>query len=97
MELEKAIEKCKSIVKVHNDFMKDTEVENISAEEIEAVETVKKELEKKDKMIELMLEEMTDCEFEMNCSNCNCECERDYDQLYSCNREYFEKKAGESE
>ena len=42
-----------------------------------------------------MLEEMTDCEFEMKCGNCNCECERDYDQLYTCNKEYFENKANE--
>lgn len=62
-----------------------------------AIEPVLKELDKQEKMIELMLQEMTDCEFEMKCGNCNYECERDYDQLYSCNKQYFEKKAEESE
>ena len=50
----------------------------------------------KDKMIELMLEELTDCEFEMKCSECCCECEKNYDQLYECNKQYFENLAKES-
>lgn len=39
-----------------------------------------------------MLQEFTDCEFELKCSNCNYECERDYDQLYKCNKQYLENK-----
>lgn len=89
MELEEAIE----ILKSYENKL----VYEISEKDKEAVVVVLNHLTKQEKMIELMLEEMTDCEFEMNCSNCNCECERDYDQLYSCNREYFEKKAEESE
>lgn len=56
------------------------------------VEKQQSELEKKDNIIDLMLQEFTDCEFELKCSNCNCECERDYDQLYECNKQYFEKQ-----
>lgn len=57
-----------------------------------AIETLLNELEKQDKVIDLMLEEITDCEFEMKCSECTYECEKDYDQLYQCNKEYFYKK-----
>lgn len=46
MGIEEAIEKCNSIVKVHNDFMKDVKKETISAEEIEALGIVLKELDK---------------------------------------------------
>ena len=49
-------------------------------------------VKQKDKMIELMLEELTDCEFEMKCSECTYECEKDYDSLYQCNKEYFEER-----
>lgn len=96
MELEEAIQKLKEDLestKKANECGLATKGE--FNKEIEAIEFVLTHITKQEKMIELMLEEMTDCEFEMNCSNCNCECERDYDQLYSCNREYFEKKAGE--
>ncbi len=64
-----------------------------------AIETVlnlinrqQKEIEKKNKIIDEMLQEFTDCEFELKCSNCNYECERDYDQLYKCNKQYLENK-----
>ena len=49
-------------------------------------------IDKKDKIIDAMLEEITDCEFEMQCSECTYECEKDYDQLYECNKQYFERK-----
>lgn len=82
----------------------------VEVEDIMAIDTVLKLLKEKDnrikelesdkeikdKMIELMLEELTDCEFEMKCSECCCECEKDYDQLYECNKQYFENKAKES-
>ena len=89
MELEEAIEILNN--------MRSWDCREPNSKCVEAIETVLNHLTKQEKRIELMLEEMTDCEFEMNCSNCNCECERDYDQLYSCNREYFEKKAEEAE
>lgn len=50
------------------------------------------ENEKKDKIIDEMLQEFTNCEFELKCSGCCCECEKDYDQLYVCNKQYFENK-----
>ena len=59
------------------------------------IQTQQAEIEKKDKIIDLMLEEFTDCEFELKCSECCYECERDYDQLYMCNKEYFERKIKE--
>ncbi len=49
-------------------------------------------VKQKDKEIDLMLEELTDCEFEMKCSECTYECEKDYDSLYQCNKEYFEER-----
>ena len=58
----------------------------------EITQTQQAEIEKKDKIIDLMLEEFTDCEFELKCSECCYECEKDYDQLYMCNKEYFERK-----
>ncbi len=53
---------------------------------------LKAKIEKKDKIIDEMLQEFTDCEFEFKCSSCCIECEKDYDQLYECNKQYFEKK-----
>lgn len=91
METEKAIEDIKRICEylIESDYMSIDKSTKIS------LETMLREFKKQEKMIELMLEEMTDCEFEMKCGNCNCECERDYDQLYACNKQYFENKANE--
>lgn len=58
----------------------------------QARDIVLNELEKKNKIIDAMVKEMTDCEFEMQCSECVYECEKDYDQLYECNKQYFEQK-----
>ena len=49
-------------------------------------------IEERDKMIDLMLEELTACEIEMKCSECTHECEKDCDSLYQCNKEYFEER-----
>lgn len=94
-ELEQLIEKSKdlseeefyTIFTIH-------EVQNI-ATVLSVLKEKDKELEKKNKIIDEMLQEFTDCEFELKCSDCNCECEKDYDQLYTCNKQYFEKKAEE--
>lgn len=76
-----------------------TRINNLDCIDEQGFENIKEavliktaELEKKDKIIDLMLQEFTDCEFELKCSNCNIECERDYDQLYECNKQYFEKQ-----
>lgn len=55
------------------------------------------ELEKKDRIIDEMLQEFTDCEFELKCSDCCIECEKDYDQLYECNKQYFERRVNSNE
>ncbi len=70
----------------------DTGIGNLIYKFVQAFKEQQKEIEKKDKMIDEMLQEFTDCEFELKCSNCNCECEKDYDQLYTCNKQYFENK-----
>ena len=44
MNIEEAINKCKSIVKVNNDFLKDRK-QTINQEEIQAIDTVLKELD----------------------------------------------------
>lgn len=66
-----------------------------SNEQLEALhEGWKIELEKKDNRIK---ELESDKEIKkMKCSECCCECEKDYDQLYECNKQYFENLAKES-
>lgn len=59
------------------------------------IQNQQEEIKKLNKMIDEMLQEFTDCEFELKCSECCIECERDYDQLYICNKQYFENKVGE--
>ena len=53
---------------------------------------LQEENKKKDKVIEEMLEVLTDFEFDNKCQECTYECERDYDQLFQCNKEYFYRK-----
>ena len=54
------------------------------------------EIDKKEHIIDLMAKVLTDCEFDNKCQECTFECERDYDQLFQCNKEYFTKKAEET-
>ena len=49
-------------------------------------------IEERDKMIDLMLEELTACEIEMKCSECKKKKKKDCDSLYQCNKEYFEER-----
>jgi hypothetical protein len=72
------------------------EVRNLEANLYEAnnkISDLMDIIEEKDKMIDLMLEELTACEIEMKCSECTHECEKDYDSLYQCNKEYFEERS----
>jgi hypothetical protein len=49
-------------------------------------------IEKKDKIIDLMTDELTCDEFDICCYECTHECEKDYDQLNTCIKQYFESK-----
>ena len=60
--------------------------------DIEVIDKLKGSCLRKNKMIDLMLEELTACEIEMKCSECTHECEKDCDSLYQCNKEYFEER-----
>ncbi len=59
------------------------------------IQKQQKEMQKKDKQIDLMADELTCEEFELCCSECTHECEKDYDQLSTCIKQYFEKQAEE--
>lgn len=58
MNIDKDIERVKSIVKVHNDFLKGCNDQKISENEIHAIENVLKELEKKDIEISRLKDEL---------------------------------------
>ena len=51
-----------------------------------------KEIEKKDKMIDLYIDELVANEFDRCCQECCRECEKDKDTLRNCTKQYFEKK-----
>lgn len=50
------------------------------------------ELEKKDKMIDLFIDELVTNMFDRCCQECCRECEKDRDTLRSCIKQYFERK-----
>lgn len=50
------------------------------------------ELDKKDKQIDLYIEELICNEFDRCCQECCKECEKDKDTLRNCIKQYFERK-----
>ena len=59
------------------------------------IQKLQEENNNKYKIIDLMADELTCEEFELCCSECTHECEKDYDQLSTCIKQYFEKQAKE--
>lgn len=98
METEKAIEKLKKpkkidLISIIRQFKREG-IENFVITRSDIVETVLKELEKKDKIIDLTIDYLANngvekdiCKDKIS-KNCNENC-------YECIKQYFEKKANE--
>lgn len=54
-----------------------------------------KELDKKDKIIDLYIDELVRNEFDSCCQECSRECEKDKDTLKHCIKQYHERKSKE--
>lgn len=90
MELEEAIKRLK-------DLVQDIEHRKMDCE---AIETVLNHLTKQEKMIELMALALAETEFDKCCDYCHtdvCTAHDDVDERAVCLKQYFEKKAEESE
>ena len=90
-EQDKAIERCNKLI--------ETEHSNwIGITNQKAIETVLNmlkekdaEIEKKDKIIDLYIDELVTNMFDRCCQECCRECEKDKDTLRNCIKQYFER------
>lgn len=101
-EQEEAIERCKKIITTK--FNLDYSIDNYDKEAIETVLKMLKEkdteIEKKDKMIDLMTEHICNSAI-VDDTVCaiKCDCETDinedctYEKMLNCTKQYFERKA----
>lgn len=63
---------------------------------LKKTDEIQEELDKKNKIIDLYIDELVAEEFDNPCTECCQECEKDKDTLESCIKQYFERKAEES-
>lgn len=59
--------------------------------------TVLKLIDKRNKVIDELIQELTDDEFDNPCTECCKECEKDNDTLFNCIKQYFIRKVEEDE
>lgn len=63
---------------------------------LKKTDEIQEELDKKNKIIDLYIDELVAEEFDNPCTECCQECEKDKDTLESCIKQYFERKAEQS-
>lgn len=63
---------------------------------LKKTDEIQEELDKKNKIIDLYIDELVAEEFDNPCTECCQECEKDKDTLESCIKQYFERKAEEN-
>jgi len=59
--------------------------------------TLNKQIDKQNKVIDELIQELTDDEFDNPCTECCKECEKDNDTLFNCIKQYFIRKVEKDE
>lgn len=104
MHISKLVDYVKNEISFSKEFCKDNVfitlriepilkiLENLEQTHKDILEYVK-DIEKKDKIIDLYIDELVTNMFDRCCQECCRECEKDKDTLRNCIKQYFERKA----